>query len=141
MRTSLSVVSAVAASFLVATFAFAGHEGDGWKVPRREAERRSPIAADGQAAAGGKAVYAKQCAQCHGAGGKGDGSKGRDLDPRPSDLTSAAVGRESDGALYWKISTGRRPMPAFEKLLSQRERWEVVAYLRSVAPPQRPAAP
>lgn len=35
----------------------------------------------------GQALYAENCAMCHGPAGKGDGWAGKDLRPRPSDLT------------------------------------------------------
>ena len=38
----------------------------------------------------GKAVYEKQCAACHGPGGRGDGEAAYLLYPKPRDLTQAA---------------------------------------------------
>lgn len=35
----------------------------------------------------GRADYERFCASCHGTSGRGDGQVGRDLSPRPSDLT------------------------------------------------------
>lgn len=35
----------------------------------------------------GRADYDRFCASCHGATGRGDGPVGRDLNPRPADLT------------------------------------------------------
>jgi len=36
----------------------------------------------------GAALYAANCAQCHGATGKGDGPWAKDMRPRPADLTA-----------------------------------------------------
>jgi len=105
-----------------------------WNVPTREAERKNPVPADEKSAAAGKAVYAKNCVLCHGPAGKGDGPKGRDLQPQPTDLTSSQVTAQSEGALYWKITTGRRPMPSFRKELSDEDRWHLVNYIRSLGP-------
>jgi putative copper resistance protein D len=69
-------------------------------VPNLEAQRKQPIPADEKSVAKGKAIYAKNCAECHGPVGKGDGLKGRDLEPKPGDLSSPGVAAESDGALH-----------------------------------------
>jgi len=110
-----------------------------WKAPRREADKKNPVPADGQSVARGKEIYAKNCADCHGAAGKGDGPKGADLEPKPRDLSSSQVQAEGEGALYWKITTGRRPMPSFAKLLSEKDRWHTVNYIRTLGPATRPA--
>ena len=82
----------------------------------------------------GRALYAQNCADCHGASGKGDGKAGRDLDPAPTDLTGAEVAGLGEQALFNKISRGRKPMPAFRKLLSEEQRWQVVRYVRTLSP-------
>ena len=105
-----------------------------WKAPIREAEKKNPVPADERSATAGKALFAKTCASCHGPAGKGDGPKGRDLQPKPSDLTSPQVTAQSEGALYWKITTGRRPMPSFRKELPEEDRWHLVNYIRSLGP-------
>ena len=88
----------------------------------------------------GKELYAKSCASCHGPSGKGDGPKGQDLRPKPSDLSASTVVGQSEGELYWKVTTGRRPMPAFRKDLTDEDRWHVVHYVRSLGSTSQPAA-
>jgi mono/diheme cytochrome c family protein len=105
-----------------------------WKAPTRAAKRKNPIAANDASIAAGKAVYLKQCLSCHGSCGKGDGPAAKDLPKPPHDLTDPAILAQSDGTLQWKITTGRKPMPAFETLLSEDERWQVVIYTRTLAP-------
>jgi cytochrome c len=80
---------------------------------------------------GGK-VYAAHCVQCHGEHGKGDGKMASDLGTDVPDLTDGRLGHESDAKLFRQISRGKRPMPGFEKDLSEQERWGVVAYLRTL---------
>jgi hypothetical protein len=41
--------------------------------------------------------------------------------------------RRTDGELYWQITRGRLPMPAFEDKLSDLERWQLVDYIRTFA--------
>jgi mono/diheme cytochrome c family protein len=104
-----------------------------WVAPPRAARRQNPVPADEASVAKGKALYIRECLSCHGPAGKGDGPAVKDLDTDPGDLTSKETRQESDGALFWKITEGRKPMPAFQKLTDE-ERWNIVNYLRSLAP-------
>jgi mono/diheme cytochrome c family protein len=108
---------------------------DDWKVPGRAARKKNPLTPDAQCIAVGKDLYARQCKSCHGDGGRGDGPAAKDLDPKPHDLTAASVARQTDGALFWKIGEGHRPMPGFGQLISEDGRWHVVCYVRSLAAP------
>ena len=49
-------------------------------------------------------------------------------------LASPALWAETDGELFYKISTGRAPMPAGEKLMTEEQRWQVINYIRTLAP-------
>lgn len=109
-----------------------------WRAPRREAEKQNPIPAEPASIARGKALYAGNCVVCHGPSGKGDGPKAIELNLKPSDLSSSHVAGESDGALYWKITSGHSPMPAFQKMIADEERWNVVNYLRTLGPARQP---
>jgi mono/diheme cytochrome c family protein len=90
----------------------------------------------------GKAVYDKHCATCHGATGAADGpgaaalpikppplTDGRLLNPLPDDFLYTVV---RDGA----AAVGLAPqMPAFGRLLTDREIRDVVTYVRTLARP------
>jgi mono/diheme cytochrome c family protein len=90
----------------------------------------------------GKAVYEKHCATCHGATGAADGpgaaalpikppplTDGRLLNPLTDDFLATIV---RDGA----AAVGLAPqMPAFGRLLTEREIRDVVAYVRTLAQP------
>jgi hypothetical protein len=39
---------------------------------------------------------------------------------------------ETDGEVFWKISTGRPPMPTWQTL-TETQRWELVNYIRTFA--------
>jgi mono/diheme cytochrome c family protein len=43
--------------------------------------------------------------------------------------------------MYWKITNGRKPMPAFETLTSADDRWNVINYIRTLEPPPAASAP
>jgi len=116
---------------LVVSFCLADEE---WRVPKRAARVANPITADAESLAAGKTVYQKQCQSCHGRSGKGDGPGAADLKVRPSDLSDSAVWNQSDGELFRKITEGKRPMPAFRKMLTDEQRWHVVNFIRTLAP-------
>jgi mono/diheme cytochrome c family protein len=106
-----------------------------WVAPSRAAKKKNPIKSDATSIASGKALYATQCLKCHGDSGKGDGPSAKDLSPRPKDLCDSTIAAQTDGALFWKITTGRKPMPTFENLISDDDRWNVINYVRTLAPP------
>lgn len=109
----------------------AGKIPNQWIAPSRAARKKNPVAADAGSIARGKRLYARECLSCHGATGKGDGSDAADLEKKPANLRSSATQHQSDGALFWKISEGRRPMPAMRKKWSEQQRWDVVNYIRT----------
>lgn len=108
---------------------------DEWKAPARQARRQNPVPSDEKSIAQGKLIYQQQCLPCHGTTGKGDGPAAKDLPKKSGDLSDAKMWMQSDGALFWKITEGRSPMPGFEKLLSDdNDRWKVINYIRTLAP-------
>jgi mono/diheme cytochrome c family protein len=70
---------------------------------------------------------------CHGKIGNGDGPDAIDLGIHPAKFSDPRMREESDGALFWKITHGKKPMPAYETRLSPTERWNVINYLRTLA--------
>jgi mono/diheme cytochrome c family protein len=39
----------------------------------------------------------------------------------------------TDGALFYQISQGRKPMPAFKRRMTEDQRWQLVLLIRSFA--------
>ncbi|RMG79762.1 MAG: cytochrome c [Bacteroidetes bacterium] len=81
----------------------------------------------------GKKLYTQLCAICHGDKGKGDGVAGMALNPRPKNFTTSKFQAQSDGAIYWKMTEGNPPMAPYKETLTEKQRWELVAYLRTLA--------
>ena len=123
---ALAVIAAVA----VGVPAFA-HAQTAWVAPAGEKDKKNPLPADAQTIAQGKKVAEVNCVSCHGAKGKGDGAAAVALNPKPADWTSSKVQAESDGEIFWKISTGRGAMPAWN-FLPESDRWALVRYIRSL---------
>jgi mono/diheme cytochrome c family protein len=103
-----------------------------WEAPAAEKAKKNPSPSDAKTVEQGKKVAQINCASCHGAMGKGDGVAAAGLSPKPADWTSKKVQAESDGEIFWKISTGRGAMPSW-KHLPEAERWALVRYIRSLA--------
>ena len=102
-------------------------------VPDEAAAVPNPFADDDESLATGAELYALNCAVCHGESGEGDGPAAAGLAMAPSDLHEAHVQGNSDGALFYIISHGKpeTPMPAWENVLDEDERWFVVNFLRT----------
>lgn len=135
MKSNISLLLAgMAAAFLVANAAAQDKPGDEWVAPARVAKKKNPIEANEASLAKGKAVWTKECASCHGDKGKGDGPAVKDLEKKPEDVTLPKILSQTDGALFWKITEGRKPMASYEKTLTEEDRWHVINYLRTLAP-------
>ena len=105
---------------------------EGWKAPASAAKLTNPLKGIISAAEAGKNIYHDQCQTCHGKTGSGNGPTGVMLKPKPSNLISTKIRIQSDGELFWKISNGNLPMPPFKNILSIKQRWEVIDYIRKL---------
>jgi len=119
---------------LVVAVCYAGQEAAPWKAPEAVVEVENPIGASVESIEKGQKIFTQHCVPCHGEKGRGDGPAGKYLGTPLPDFTSAAMNNLSDGELFWKISTGKSPMPTFKEILSDEERWLVVSYLRALCP-------
>jgi mono/diheme cytochrome c family protein len=103
-----------------------------WSAPAAEAQKKNPVAATESALAAGQKIYLKTCALCHGKSGDADGPAVIELNIHPAKLSDPKLATEPDGSLFWKITTGKKPMPAFGKRLSETDRWHLVHYIRTL---------
>lgn len=106
-------------------------------APSRAARTKNPVPASTTSVRSGQAVYDRLCASCHGETGKGDGSMGEELTPRPADLTDAEWKHGStDGEIYALIRSGVKGtgMKAYGRKLTTHQVWDVVNYIRSIGP-------
>lgn len=103
-------------------------------VPERPANEASLVEA-------GREIYDEHCWYCHGEEGDGLGPVARYLWPRPRDFqlasfkfrTTPSGELPTDEDLFRTITLGApgTAMPAWEEVLTVRERWQVIAYLKS----------
>ena len=135
--TRLALASVVLTGALALVVSLASSRADTeepWKAPARAAKKANPIPADDKSIAAGKVLYSRECQSCHGMAGKGDGPAAKDLEKSPGDLSKSTMWDQTDGALFWKLSNGKKPMPTFEKTFTEDERWQVIDYIRTLAP-------
>ena len=85
-----------------------------------------------QAVQAGNTLYAVNCAMCHGFDGKGMGSLREFFPPQPTDLTSQRVRQLRDGDIFWAVTNGFGRMPSFRRTLTDEQRWQVVAYVKTL---------
>ncbi len=101
-----------------------------WMAPASADKTTNPVAKNEANLAAGKDLFIKTCAICHGKKGKGDGPKTAELDKPVGDFTKEDFGKQSDGAIFWKITEGNKPMPSFKKEMTEEQRWLLVNYTR-----------
>lgn len=98
---------------------------------------KNPVASTPASITAGQQTYQKMCAFCHGKDASGNGP----LAPKgttPSSLIDAQWERGStDGEIFLVLRDGAGPkfdMKGFKNRIPDRDLWNVVNYLRSLAP-------
>jgi len=96
-----------------------------WTAPPEAAARTNPLSGRAGAAAGGGRLFDERCATCHGTDGRGTS--------KAPDLTTAEVQAQTDGELFWKLTSGntRSGMPTFS-FLPEGQRWQLTLHLRAL---------
>ncbi len=94
---------------------------------------RNPEKATEFSLLGGKELFGIYCTPCHGASGKGDGLVAKKFVPTPADISGTGHGsHHPEGELFAVVTHGKNGMPPFRSDLTAKERWLVVAYLRTL---------
>ncbi len=111
-------------------------------APAAPAAPAVPAAAITPDAAKGAALYAANCASCHGLRGDGDGPVGAALDPKPVKHSDGAYMNALTNTHLFKVikeggpSVGKSAMMApWGGVLSDAQIWDVVAFVHSLAVP------
>lgn len=126
---SISLALIVCAWLSLAAVAATGAQADAKSVT-------NPVASDAASVAAGKKLYDNNCAECHGEGGKGDGPRAPYSSPTPPSLVDAEWKHgSSDGEIFTVIQNGvtDTDMASFKKDISERQAWDVVNYVKSLA--------
>jgi len=107
---------------------------DRWKAPNGAKELKNPVKSSQKAESikRGAKIFKTRCMICHGVKGKGDGIGGKALSPKPQNLTSGMVQSQTDGEIFWKITNGRNDMIKWGPILTDKQRWDLVNYVRKL---------
>ena len=108
-----------------------GPSDDSWVAPARASSRANPLQPTTDVVKHGKELFHRDCEQCHGKAGRGDGPQSFSLEKHPADLASEKVQSQADGAFFWKMTEGRGVMP--KATLGDKDKWSVILYIRSLA--------
>ena len=102
---------------------------DKWEAPADESSKVNPLTVNADNVNKGREIFTINCKSCHGDPGKHNGIP---LPPiNPPDLASEAVQANSDGALFYFITTGRVTMPSFKAILPEDDRWKLAMFIKS----------
>jgi mono/diheme cytochrome c family protein len=100
-----------------------------WDAPPEAKKLKNKVSLTGEKIDGVARIYREKCVSCHGV--MGNVTAATALPVQPADLTDAKVMHKmKDGEVFWKISNGRGPMPAFESQMPENDRWQMVNYVR-----------
>jgi mono/diheme cytochrome c family protein len=125
MMTRLLLLGAFVLTFSMALIAQVRPHDLEWAAPAKHSAKTNPLDARQETIRGGAKIFLERCAQCH-----GEDARGTDKAPN---LADTEVQTQSDGALFWKITTGnsRSGMPTFS-FLPVTQRWQLVLFLRTL---------
>ena len=110
-----------------------------WDTPAWTDTLRNPYANATAVTDSGRIFYAKICSVCHGNSGKGDGVAAAGLSVRPANHTTPIVQLQTDGSLFYELSNGHAPMPAYKDVLTTKQRWGLINYIRVLGKKNIPA--
>jgi len=104
-----------------------------WRAPASAEAVTNPVKPTPAGLKDAQDLYQKNCVICHGEKGASNGPAAGSLPQKPANFTDAKMMQKAtDGELFWKMTTGRAPMPSWQDKLSETQRWELVSYLRKL---------
>jgi mono/diheme cytochrome c family protein len=102
-----------------------------WEVPADQKAVKNPSALNNANVKTGKDLYMINCKSCHGDPGK---KNALPLVPPPPDMASEKMQANTDADIFYKMTTGRVAMPAFENTIAPEQRWKIVNFIKSFDP-------
>jgi cytochrome c5 len=99
-----------------------------WKVPEVKKLKTANFKFTAEVIKNGETIFTANCSACHGVPGKANFAL---MTPSPGDPATERFQVQTDGELFYKITNGRTPMPSFKNILTDKDRWSVISYMRS----------
>ncbi len=119
MKSSLFVLFC---TIVVSVFTMAFNQGPKkWVVPEKYQKMKNPVPTCDASVKIGKEMYERHCLTCHGVTGKGDGKRAVKLNQTPGDFTSEDFKKQTDGAVFYKMTEGHKDMPSFKRRIPSNE--------------------
>ena len=104
-----------------------------WVAPDDARKVKNPVPPTPENLTAAAQIFSDNCVLCHGEKGMGDGVGAKTIKVKPANFTDAKLmSAETDGSLFWKMSQGRGPMPSWQDDLTDKERWQLVNYIRKL---------
>lgn len=108
-------------------------------ISKEKANTKNPISTSPESIIKGKALYSQYCKGCHGNDAVRDKKCPCTETFCPADLRNPKLWRMGEGAIFWTIRDGRKPMPCFGERLTEDQCWHIVNYLHSLPHDQKPS--
>jgi hypothetical protein len=102
-----------------------------WEAPQEAKELKPPSPVTPEGLRSATTTYEIFCDGCHGPAGDGKGHVAVKQGVPAVNLGVPLVQAQTDGELFWKITTGRGAMPAWGAYLSEERRWQLTEYVRT----------
>ena len=106
-----------------------------WEVPADQKDIKNPVEYNLSNVKKGKDLFYQNCKSCHGDPGKNNVLP---LVPPPVDITSDKMQKNTEGEIFYKISTGRAGMPQFKTTISDDDKWRIVNFIMNFNPDRKP---
>lgn len=125
---------------LLSTWFVAGCEKSLTQMPKIEVPQQ--LLADPEASRLGARLFIRHCRECHGALSEGRNPRAAEFTPPAPDFLNQSYTVQDPAYLYWRISRGKSVepffsrgsvMPVFGPHLTEKQIWQLVAYLRQRA--------
>src|ERR1700736_2692282 len=125
MRFLVKAVALIILNSMILGTTLLGEDRSFHNAPDSTRAQQNPYEGKPEAAQAGKRLYGRNCLSCHGKTGRGTGNV-------PS-LVDAKLQSVTDGEVFWFITKGNKKngMPSWA-FLPQAQRWQIVAYVKSL---------
>lgn len=109
-------------------------------VPAAEKNKKNPVPPSAESISNGRTLFTTQCTMCHGPKGDGKGDLAVRLKMSvPSFTDPRTQARRTDGELFYILTNGHGRMPADGDRILAQHKWDIINFIRSLAPAPKPA--